>query len=194
MYRAASIEQFKGKLKGGGIRPSMFAIDIIPPRQLINDWNTEKLSFLCKAATVPSAIITPVSVGLPAGGALKLPGSKVFEPWSITCISDDTQKIRKDFEIWSEIIIGNEDQMSDTNLMMYMGSAQVFQLDRDATVLQTHKLEFLYPTNIDAMNLSYEAEGQVQEFGITMAYHYHTSSTTQGVRLSQYLDLIGSLF
>lgn len=172
MYEA-TIEHFKAQLQGGGIRPSMFRVEIAPPNQLSRHWDARKLSFLCKASSVPSHVITPVSIGLPGGGAVKLPGSKVFEPWSATIIADDNHRLRRDFEIWSEIIIGGENQLSDTELSKYMSTAIVTELDRAAKPIMHHTLEFLYPTNIGAMELSYDNK-DVQEFEVTFAYHYHT--------------------
>lgn len=169
-----SIEQFKSVLKGGGMRPNQFEVDVVPCRQMRNFWTTRELKFLCKASSVPAHTITPVSIGIPAGGALKVPGSKVFEPWSITVISDDAQRLRRNFEIWSEIIIGGADQLTDGDNSQYLGTAIVTQLGRDSRPIQYHRLEYLYPTNISACELSYENQG-IQEFSVTFAYHFHVA-------------------
>ena len=175
-----SIDDFKAALSGGGIRPTMFSVllslpDFNPFADTQYDQELRVLPMLCKSSTIPSAVNTTVTVGLPAGANLKLPGSRLYEPWNMTVINDGDMRLRGMFEDWIESIIAPEDQRSVQALDRYHGTAQVRQLDRQGEVIRLYTLYNVFPSNIDAQDLDYEAEG-ITEFTVTMNYHYHTST------------------
>ena len=175
-----SIDDFKAALSGGGIRPTMFSVllslpDFNPFADTQYDQELRVLPMLCKSSTIPSAVNTTVTVGLPAGANLKLPGSRLYEPWNMTVINDGDMRLRGMFEDWIESIIAPEDQRSVQALDRYHGTAQVRQLDRQGEVIRIYTLYNVFPSHIDAQDLDYEAEG-ITEFTVTMNYHYHTST------------------
>ena len=97
-----SIENFKTALTGGGVRPTMFSVNISLPQgfqQYLRDARSSNtgfsstgefsrnLEFLCKLASIPASNNTTVSVGLPGGQSLKLPGSRIFENWNTSILN-----------------------------------------------------------------------------------------------------------
>ena len=112
-----SIEEFKAVLRTGGVRPTMFEVQLTLPQtaewyQNQFDLSLREMSFLCKSAQIPSSFVTTMTVGLPAGGALKMPSSRVFEPWTVKVINDGRMNIRAMMEEWSRALMGREMQTS----------------------------------------------------------------------------------
>jgi len=161
----------------------MFEVVVIPPAQFQNNWNVREFKYLCKSAQIPSSTITTVSVGLPAGANLKLPGSRIFEPWTTKVINDGQMKIRGFMEVWHDAIIGTENQLSDTYLNLLFGNVQVRQLGKDAEIIRTYSLEHCYPTILSAQQLAYETRNTISEFDITWNYHYFRASNTDNTTM-----------
>ena len=78
-----SIEDFKSSLSTGGVRPTMFEVNILLPQYLRNLYNQnpfvstkatqyfdKSISTLCRAATIPESNVTTISAGLSGGAAL----------------------------------------------------------------------------------------------------------------------------
>lgn len=182
-----SIEQFKSSLATGGLRPTMYEVDLTIP-SYINDYLrkgqssrsfyegnsgfSNQFMMLCKATSIPASTTTTVSVGLPAGESLKLPGSRIFEPWNTSVISDGQMRLRNVLEAWSEIIIGHPSAVGAPNLSDFMGSAQVKQLNRRGEPVRSYNLEYLYPQSIEAQDLAFDAFDTIAEFNVVWNYHY----------------------
>ena len=49
------------------------------------------------------------------------------------------------------------------------------QLDRNNNSIRTYKLEGLWPTTLDAIDLSYDANDAVEEFGATFRFNWMTA-------------------
>jgi len=60
----------------------------------------------------------------------------------------------------------------ETDPTLYQKDADVFQLNRDGGVLRTYKFKDIFPTNISAIDLSYETTDTIQEFTVEMQVHY----------------------
>lgn len=180
-----SIEDFKSSLATGGVRPTMFQIDLTLPaylRDLMSSAGSQKevesfeqsFSILCKAASIPGATLTTTTVGLPGGANLKLPGSRLFEPWVCTMIVDGGMVSRDIFEEWSNLIIGSATPRSTMDTANYMTTLHVNQLDRQGRGIRKYKLEYCYPTTISPISLDYGATDKIEEFELTWNYHYHS--------------------
>ncbi len=173
-----SIEDFKAQLKTGGVRPTMFEVQLSIP-QTADWWQSDfnqtlrQFSFLCKGAQIPASFVTTMTIGLPVGGALKLPSSRVFEPWTVKVINDGEMNIRKMMEVWSRSLMGREMQTSTSPVLQdQFGTAAVYQLDRDGKFIRGYSLIGLYPSNVTAQDLSYEAGEVISEFDVTFDYQY----------------------
>jgi hypothetical protein len=173
----ASITDFKAQLATGGVRPTMFYVELNLPTNNFyvssgkNGRDMDKFSFLCKASQLPGQTLTTVSVGLPGGGALKLPGSRLFEPWNTNVLVDGNFETRRMMEQWCESIIGYEHQRGAMVNDRYMGSATVHQLDRQGEKIRSYELRRLWPMTLSPIELSYEAQS-VEDFDVQWNYHY----------------------
>lgn len=174
-----SIDDFKAALSRGGIRPTMFEVQFSIPESLTKNSDIQfndirNFTMLAKAAQVPGETLTTVSVGLPGGGALKLPGSRVYDAWQCTVITDDNMRLRSLFEYWSERIISREGSERELDQSDYYSVVTIRQLSRDGLPVRDYKLHYAYPTAVSGMELSYEADNMLSEYTISWNYHYFT--------------------
>ena len=124
-----SIEDFKSNLANGGVRPTMFEVQIVFPKVIRDTFDiadvvvgdnrdvggesgeqsgsaaelTEKSTFLVKASTLPASEIGLISVPF-RGRQLKVSGDRTFQNWQTTMYNDSDYRLRDAMEKWSEII------------------------------------------------------------------------------------------
>jgi hypothetical protein len=123
------------------------------------------------------------------GRILKLAGDRTFDTWSVTVINDEDFALRNAFEQWMNAISNLENNTGVTNPSSYMGTATVYQLGRGHTAinqktpptvsgesaaksLRAYKFEGLFPTNISAIDLSYDSTDTVEEFTVEFQVLY----------------------
>ena len=166
------ISDFKSRLSGGGARPNLFEVELAFPDavSIANDV-LQKSRFLVKAAALPASSIAPVDIPF-RGRILKVAGDRTFETWTITVINDTDFAIRSAFEKWMNAINKLDDASGLTDPEQYQKDAMVHQLDRDGGVLRSYKFWDIYPTNISAIDLSYETTDTIEEFTVEMQVHW----------------------
>ena len=158
------ITDFKSKLIGGGARPNLFEVELAFPEEIAIDNDVkEKARFLVKAAALPASNITPIDVNF-RGRILKIAGDRTFDTWTITVINDTDFSIRSAFEKWMNSINRLSDATGANNPADYQEDAYVHQLDRDGSTLRSYRFYDVFPTNISAIDLSYETVDSVEEF------------------------------
>ena len=161
-----TITDFKSKMAGGGARPNLFEVELVFPDPIaIENDVKEKSRFLVKAAQLPASIITPIEVNF-RGRILKIAGDRTFDTWTVTVINDVDFAIRSAFEKWMNFINKMEDATGAQDPAAYQPDAYVHQLDRDGSTLRTYKFHDVFPTNISAVDLSYETVDTVEEFTV----------------------------
>ena len=170
MASLKTITQFKSRLAGGGARPNLFEVNI-NDFKFADAWDNETFQFLCKAAALPASTITPVEIPF-RGRILKVAGDRTFETWTITVINDADFAIRSAFEKWMNTINKMDDATGLTNPEQYQKDAMVHQLDRDGSILRSYKFWDIYPTNISAIDLSYETVDTIEDFTVEMQVHW----------------------
>ena len=161
-----TITDFKSKMAGGGARPNLFEVELAFPDPLaIENDVKEKSRFLVKAALLPASNITPIEVNF-RGRILKIAGDRTFDTWTVTVINDVDFSIRSAMEKWMDFINSMEDATGAQDPALYQPDAYVHQLDRDGSTLRTYKFHDIFPTNISAIDLSYETVDSVEEFTV----------------------------
>ena len=160
-----TITDFKSKM-GGGARPNLFEVELVFPDPIaIENDVKEKSRFLVKALKLPASNITPIEVNF-RGRILKIAGDRTFDTWTVTVINDVDFSIRSAFEKWMDFINSMEDATGAQDPALYQPDAYVHQLDRDGSTLRTYKFHDVFPTNISAIDLSYETVDSVEEFTV----------------------------
>ena len=161
-----TITDFKSKMAGGGARPNLFEVELVFPDPIaIENDVKEKSRFLVKAAQLPASNITPIEVNF-RGRILKIAGDRTFDTWTVTVINDVDFSIRSAMEKWMDFINSMEDATGAQDPALYQPDAYVHQLDRDGSTLRTYKFHDVFPTNITAVDLSYETVDSVEEFTV----------------------------
>ena len=103
---------------------------------------------------------------------------KYSEPWTITVINDTDFKVRNAFERWSNGINQHEANVGIANPNDYMADMIVEQLDKEGNSVKRYDFRGTFPTNIGAIDLSYENENTIEEFTVELQVNYWESNTT----------------
>ena len=173
----ANINDFKAKLAGGGARANQFKVVMPFPGYAQVGGEIEELAFLCRTTTLPAMTITPLEIPF-RGRKIKIAGDRTYDNWSVTVLNDTNFKLRNAFERWSNGINNATDNEGLTNPADYQVDAFVDHLDRNGATIKSYTFRGLFPTEIAAIELTYDEAAAVEEFTVTMAYQYFESNTT----------------
>ena len=193
MATLKSLSQFKSKLIGGGARPNLFEVSIPSFPSGVNlgvqgdgtgQYDAENFTFLCKSAALPASNVAPIDVPF-RGRVLKVAGDRTFDVWTVTVINDENFSHRRAFEAWMQNVAQYSDHSGLTNPVDYMTDATVVQLGRavvatetgtgtggNANVLAQYKFKDIFPTNISAIDLSYDSSDTIEEFTVEFQVQY----------------------
>ena len=182
-----NLHNFKNQLRGGGARPNLFECSIpsfpsgiTGAGQLWNKAAQKDFRFLCKAAQLPASTVAEIPVPF-RGRILKVAGDRTFEPWTVTIINDEDFNLRSAFEGWMNSINDLSHATGITNPSSYMTNAFVVQLGRgkarnakthpqnnkNQQVLRSYKFTGIFPTEVGAIDLSYDSTDTIEEFTVT---------------------------
>ena len=188
-----TISQFKSKLVGGGVRPNLFEVQVNFPDNVDlgiqqdggGEFDGDRFRFLCKAASLPASNVGNIDIPF-RGRTLKVAGDRTVDDWSVTVINDEDFGHRRAFEAWAQNIAQYGDSSGLTDPSAYMGQATVYQLGRndagqqgsnspatDSKILAQYKFVDIWPTTVDAIELSYDTGDTIQEFGVTLKVQYY---------------------
>jgi len=186
---AHSIQDFKSALVGGGARPNLFEVNIPSPPSGVN--LTANFPILCKAAALPASNVGQIDVPF-RGRIFKVAGDRTFDTWQITVINDQEFVIRTAFETWMQSIAQYGDGSGFTNPADYMCDAFVKQLKRGKStlgaatsgdtaleVVKTYQFYDIFPTNISAIDLSYDTADTIEEFTVEFQVQYWTPAANK---------------
>ena len=168
-----SIENFKSALANGGVRPTMFSVEITFPQIVVNNQSelNEKALFLVKAATLPGSQIGIIDVPF-RGRKLKVSGDRNFADWQTTIVNDTDFRLRKAMEKWSETIQNMNFAIGENELENYFGTAEVRQLDRQGKQLRVYEFNGIWPNTIAEIPLSFETQDTIEEYDVAFCVQY----------------------
>jgi len=162
------ITDFKSKLTGGGARPNLFEVVLSFPDTAAPDATVlDKARFLVKAANLPASNVAAIDVPF-RGRTLKVAGDRTFDSWTITVMNDTDFSIRSAFENWMNTINRVSDNTGLTNTADYQADAFVYQLDRDGSTLRAYHFYDVFPTQVSAIELSYDSGGDIENFTVEL--------------------------
>jgi len=168
------VDDFKAKLKGGGARTNLFKATLNFPAYAGGD--AELTSFMCKGAQLPASTMGFVEVPF-RGRMLKIAGDRTFETWTITVLNDTGFEVRNSMERWMNGMNAHSSNTGITNPVLYQSDLIVEQLDKDGTSVKTYNLRGCFPTNVSAIEVSYDNEA-IEEFTVEFQVQYWESNTT----------------
>ena len=140
-------------------------------------WDAESFRYMCKAATLPASNIANIDVPF-RGRIFKIAGDRTIDPWTVTIINDEGFKLRNAFEEWTDLIAKLDNNLGATDPSAYMTNAKVYQLGRGSSassksntgtanaVLKEYEFIDIFPTNVQAIDLSYDSTDTIEEFTV----------------------------
>lgn len=169
------VDDFKSKLVGGGARANLFKATINFPSYAAGD--VELTSFMCKAAQLPASVIAPITIPF-RGRQLQIAGDRTFEPWTITVINDTDFSVRNAMERWMNGINQHNNNTGLVDPVEYQADMVVEQLNKNGDSVKRYDFRGTFPTNVSAIELSYDTENAIEEFTVELQVQYWESNTT----------------
>ena len=185
-----TISQFKSALIGGGARPNLFEVELTTLPAGI-DWDANSFRYMCKAAQLPAQNVANIDVPF-RGRIFKIAGDRTIDTWTVTVINDEGFVLRNAFEAWANLIAKLDTNLGATDPSAYMTNAKVFQLGRGATtsstssdgntnsVLAEYEFVDIWPSNVAAIDLSYDSSDTIEEFTVTFQVQTYTLNKAGG--------------
>lgn len=178
-----NINDFRGKLVGGGARANLFQVIINSPTGANVALNTEQMSFMCKAASLPGSQVGVIEVPY-FGRTIKVAGDRSFQDWTVTVINDEPFDLRNALERWQSAMSsfdtkgGKKTGLGATaNPATYSANGQVIQYGKEGNIIKTVNLINIFPSMVGEIALSWDQAQQIEEFQVTFSYDYFTSDS-----------------
>ena len=164
---ATNVNNFVAQLQGGGARANQFKVNFPALGG--------GMEFMARSAQIPALTIGEIAVPY-RGRQIFVPGDRTYDAWTVTIMNDRNFSVRGALEGWMDDMsdIGGTTKANTLSATSYYANATVKQLDRNNSVIRTYKLEGLWPTTLDAIDLSYDANDAVEEFGATFRFNWMT--------------------
>ena len=182
-----SISTFREALKCGS-RPNLFRVDITIPAALAVGSNVTGYSTLVRSAALPSATIGTIELPMNGGRRFKLGGDRVFTEWTSTVLNDENYTLRSSLEAWQDQMVFNNFEIgsslgnrsatagatADVPAGLY-GTIQIYQLNELGASIKngSYRLVNCWPSDISAIDLSYDTTDAVEDFTVTWTYDYY---------------------
>ena len=172
----ANLSGFTQALQGGGARANQFSVSMSGSGAA---GLTGNFHFLCRSAQIPALTIGEIAVPY-RGRQIFLAGDRTYDAWTVTVMNDRQYSVRAFLESWMDDMsdIGGTTKANALSASTYYGNATVMQLDRNNSAIRTYKLEGVWPTTLDAIDLSFDANDAIEEFGATFRFNWMTIGGT----------------
>ena len=151
-----NVADFGKQYSGDYARPNLFKVNIA---QIDSEmW--------IKTASLPATTVGVVEVPY-QNRKLKVPGDRTFADWTATVINDESYVVRSALLSWQEAITGFTSMASTMGVSTAHRKIEIQPLKRDGSN-DTH-IENVYgwPSEIGAIDLSWETVDAVQEYTVT---------------------------
>jgi len=173
-----SVNSFVNALKGGGARANQFRVSF--PAL---DGSSGLMEFMGRGAQIPAVTMGEVTVPY-RGRQVFVPGDRTYDAWTITVFNDTGFTIRGALENWQNQVqdIGSTTQAAIEGMSVYR-DATVIHLGRNGEQLRRYHLFNCWPTTVDAIDLAFDTNDAIEEFGVTFRFNYMTVfSGVEGAR------------
>jgi len=171
----ANISSFTNALQGGGARGNQFEVTMSGGGA--DGMQSRGFSFLCRGAQIPALTIGEVAVPY-RGRQIFVAGDRTYDAWTVTVMNDRNYGVRSHLESWMNNMsdIGAASTAATLNANSYYATAIVKQMDRNDNTIRTYTLDGVWPTTLDAIDLAFDANDAIQEFGATFRFNWMTIS------------------
>ena len=168
-----NVSKFKGALKGGGARPSLFDFKITAPPTGVDVGN---INYFCQVSALPPLTVTPIEK-MYFGRTVKIPGDIVFGDLSTTIYQTEKGTERIGIEKWMDLINGHISNVSSL-AQGYYGKGTLTQYPKSgaatAGILSTVNFIDMWPQTVSEIALSYDTASDIEQFDVTWSYNYYS--------------------
>ena len=173
-----NINTFVNNLKGGGARANQFQVQLTATPGAVSLGS--EFTFLCRSAQIPAQTVGEVAIPY-RGRQVFVAGDRTFDAWTVTVFSDAAWSIRGNLEQWSNSMqdMGNC-SYGALDPADYYGEATITQMNRNDMPINTYTLFQMWPQTIDPIDLAYDTNDAVMEFGVTWRFNYMRSTAGGG--------------
>lgn len=164
-----NINDMKSQMVYGGYRPSKFSVRIYNPANSVADIKSQ---FMVQAAQAPASTLGMVEVPY-FGRKIRLAGDRTYDTWTVSVLNDEDFLVKNALETWSNEINGAQSNLrgfGGPQPSLYKSQAQVIQYSKSGNVLREYQFDGLFPLEVGAMDLDWNATDQISSFQVTFAY------------------------
>lgn len=184
---AFNINQFRAELQADGARPTLFEIEINFPVNLgAGAFPTQKAKMMGKSSILPASTIGMIEVPY-FGRKIKVAGDRTYDDWTCTFINDEDFKVRNALEYWSTsmdqhstIAGAKRVNGANENPYSYVTNLLVKQYGKQGEVVKTYTLVNAWPVNVGQIDVSWEANDQIEEFDVQWTFDYFIANSADG--------------
>lgn len=158
----------------GGARPSLFNVFLSVPAGIgIDNVSVDKFRFVCRTAELPQSEVGSIDIPY-FGRRIKVAGERNFASWAVTVMNDEDFSVRAMFEAWSNAINRMVANVRDPALSaeQYKVDLEVIQYAKDGSTIRSYQLIGAFPTAVGAIQLGWESQNAIEEFGVSFEYDY----------------------
>lgn len=163
---AFNVNDIKSRLRFEGARPTLFQVEFTNP---VNGLSDGLVPFMAQASEIPPSIVEPIQVPY-FGRTIKVAGDRTYPDWNVMIMNDEDFPIRNALEEWSNMINGFENNLRQET--SYKTDARVTQYAKDGSIRRVYRFIGIFPISVGAIQLSWEAQNQIETFDTTFAYDY----------------------
>ena len=158
---------------GLGARPNLFQISFAGG--LVGAAGST-ISLLCKAGQVPASSIGVIDIPMIGGRRYKIGGERSFADWTVTVMNDGSFANRKALEAYQKLFVSNDYDAESVGARSttVLSTVTVEHLGADGKATRTYTLNNCWPSDISAIDLSYDTTDTLEEFTVTWTYDYFT--------------------
>jgi len=189
---SSAIQNILERTLGDGARPTKFDV-IFEFTNIKTGFDKDSMLAMAKAASFPSKAHTSIDFKY-KGRSIPLKGQvKYTQIWECTFYLTEDHKLKNAFEIWIEALdqkhnyynVADTANVSNTQIIHsknnYVREIKIHQKNfDDSSITAEYTLHNAFPTEVSAIQTSYESIGQVQEFTVIFAYSHFTMKVNKG--------------
>ena len=168
------ISGFKQAMAGGGARPTLYYVQIMPPSGLSGNVGTQGsnfIQFMAQTASIPAGPIGMIEVPF-MGRKVKMAGDRTYEDWNTTIVNDEGFTVRNYVEKWQELINGPISNLTSAkDYADYTSVAHVVHLSKSGEKIAEYAMQDCWPSTVAAIELGWETNDSLETFDITWTFN-----------------------
>lgn len=175
-----AISNFRSALeKHGGVqRKFRWRITLSFPQGAVSSEDTRDLSALATTTNTPKQTLGEILV--PFGGReFPIPGDRKYEEISITFINTEDNFGHNAFELWSQLLNGDNSNTSAASLESLFSDFSMELLDQNENVVKTYTLESCWPREVGEIELDQASQDEFGTYTVSIRFFKSSSNNSR---------------